>query len=774
VSRDTSLPPGRSGIEHGKCKSVITFHSRLCAGYGIVLLYSLQRGLALPPVNAAVVTLSCRASTCPALASRVDGLVQYQPYSFNSCRYYIHPPASLFSKPLLLVPEIQVQALLDEINATFRTSIKLPRDPFLLAFYQDSTPAPTLLGTSQSRDAVAKMEQEIPTASDEHGECPSDASPRLERSFLRFKEKTERAVAIQKKKSAAVKKSKAKDRLASQVNWCEALKRGQRYLGLRPVDCKGGLPLPDPSLSWDEQQRFEREQKLKHGHILGPFDVERPAPHPFDRDVVFISIDVEAFERAHNLITEVGISTLDTADIKLLPPGQGGVNWMECIRSRHFRVSNHSHLRNTTFCTGNPERFLFGHSEFASMDEVGKMVDSCFKPPYSAGFTHDGKYRPDNHTNTSSLQVVDQVASLSLTEEESVSKDVSKVESSNPPADVQRAASAEQYLAKNVVGSEIVPSSDILEAAPSSAGKTPGNDGSQEAPTTKDQRIKSRSKYRNIILIGHDLDSDLQYLSMLKSRVFHKPPAVTYPKPLESEDLLRQHILESLDTANLYQVWKRETNITSLAKVLVGVERTGWDLHNGGNDARYTMEAMVGILIRSRMQEDEVSRATSGDDFAQSDTGKLQTWEEEAEEKLTQSIRDKQEAVEREERENAAMWSHAMGSYGDRDALMMPEPYKPHPQDMPQPTDSPADTTPSHHAPTADTISQPPASYPWSSSPRATRDGGEPKGFAMPTPKSKGARVSPSSRRRDEVERLRDEGAIGGPCDWGAKGQDGW
>jgi hypothetical protein len=700
--------------------------------------------------------------------------VQYQPCSCNSCRYYIHPPASLFSKPLLLVPERQVQALLDEINATFRISIKLPRDPFLLAFYQDSTPAPTLLGTSQSRDAVAKMEQEIPAAPNEYGECPPDASPQLERSFLRFKEKMERAVAIQKKKNAAVKKSRAKDRLASQVNWCEALKRGQRYLGLRPVDRKGALPLPDPSLSWDEQQRFEREQNLRHGHILGQFDVDQPAPHLFDRDVVFISIDVEAFEKAHNLITEVGISTLDTADIKLLPPGQGGVTWMERIRSRHFRISNHSHLRNTTFCTGNPERFLFGHSEFVSMDEVGEMVDSCFKPPYSAGFTHDGKYRPRDHTNVSSLQVADQVASLSLAEDRSVSNDVSNVQYSSPLADGPSAASAQEYLAKNVAGSDITPSSDIPEAASSFAGKTPSNDGSQEVPSTKDQRIKSKSKYRDIILVGHDLDADLQYLSVLKSGVFHKPPAVTYPQPLEPENLLRQHILESLDTANLYQVWKRETNITSLAKVLVGVERTGWDLHNGGNDARYTMEAMVGILLRSRMEEGEVSRATSGDGFAQSETGKPQTWEEKEEEKLTQSIREKQKAVEREERENAAMWSHAMGSYGDRDTLVMPDPYQPHPQDMPQPSDGPADTRPPHQPRTADTSSQSAASYPWSSSPRASRDGGEPKGFVMPTPKIEGARVSSSSRRRDEIEKLRAEGVIGGPCDWGVEGKDGW
>jgi hypothetical protein len=526
----------------------------------------------------------------------------------------------MFRKPILLVPEVQVQTLLDEINSAFRTSIKLPGDPFLLAFYEDGTPSPTLLGISQSREAVAQMEPEIASPSEDYGECPLNASPELERSFERFKEKMERVTTARRKKGVAIKKAKAKDRLMAHVNWVEALKRGQRYLGLRPIDRKGGLPPPDPVLSWDEQQRFEREQKVKYGHILEPLEVEKLAPQPFDRDVVFISIDVEAFERAQNLVTEVGISTLDTADIKCLAPGEGGNNWMVCVRSRHFRISNHQHLRNTAFCTGDPEKFLFGRSEFVSMNQIGKMVDSCFEPPYSAHFVHDGKLRAEGDSNSSIAQGVKQLESITLNAQQSGQGGVPVSQFSNDPVHVQGPSKAEQDLANKVAFSNILSPSEISQDAnvtPAfSERRSPPDEATMDNSHAEDlpqSQFKSKPKPRKIILIGHDIDADLHYLSTLQSKIFSNPPRATYPQPLELEHPLRQHILERLDTAKLYQAWKREAHITSLAKVLVGVERTGWHLHNGGNDARYTLEALVGILVRSRLEEGKASTVASGD-----------------------------------------------------------------------------------------------------------------------------------------------------------------
>ena len=89
-------------------------------------------------------------------------------------------------------------------------------------------------------------------------------------------------------------------------------------------------------------------------------DVEKPAPFDPEDSVIFISIDVEAFERNHNLITEIGIATLDMAEVTTISPGKGGVNWMNAIRARHFRIKEYEHLKNQEFIHGCGEHFQFG------------------------------------------------------------------------------------------------------------------------------------------------------------------------------------------------------------------------------------------------------------------------------------------------------------------------------------------------------------------------------------------------------------------------------
>ena len=89
-------------------------------------------------------------------------------------------------------------------------------------------------------------------------------------------------------------------------------------------------------------------------------DINKPPPFTPEDSVVFICVDIEAFERNHDLITEIGIATLDTADITALSPGHGGTNWMKVIRARHFRIKEYGHLQNKDFLMGCPEKFQFG------------------------------------------------------------------------------------------------------------------------------------------------------------------------------------------------------------------------------------------------------------------------------------------------------------------------------------------------------------------------------------------------------------------------------
>ena len=163
-------------------------------------------------------------------------------------------------------------------------------------------------------------------------------------------------------------------------NAAQQLQRAQQYLGLRGIP-KQPLP-PNTNLSWTEQEKFRIEQDELCNITLKPLDLSRAAPFPCEGNPVIVCIDVESYERAHHCITEIGISTLDTLDLKDVAPGAGGENWMNHIRSRHLRIREFLNLVNKDFCVGNPEAFQFGNSEIVSLAEAAALVDACFEPPF--------------------------------------------------------------------------------------------------------------------------------------------------------------------------------------------------------------------------------------------------------------------------------------------------------------------------------------------------------------------------------------------------------
>jgi hypothetical protein len=56
--------------------------------------------------------------------------------------------------------------------------------------------------------------------------------------------------------------------------------------------------------------------------------------------------------------------------------------------------------------------------------------------------------------------------------------------------------------------------------------------------------------------------------------------------------------LETADTAFMWRYLKRETNPRNLGSILAELGIIGWNLHNAGNDAVYTLQAMVAIAIK--------------------------------------------------------------------------------------------------------------------------------------------------------------------------------
>ena len=49
----------------------------------------------------------------------------------------------------------------------------------------------------------------------------------------------------------------------------------------------------------------------------------------------------------------------------------------------------------------------------------------------------------------------------------------------------------------------------------------------------------------------------------------------------------------------MYRSLKREQNPRSLGSVLADLDIMGWNLHNAGNDAAYTLQAMLAIAVKA-------------------------------------------------------------------------------------------------------------------------------------------------------------------------------
>ncbi|KEF58540.1 uncharacterized protein A1O9_06466 [Exophiala aquamarina CBS 119918] len=498
--------------------------------------------------------------------------------------YYLNPPYSLGGKPLALVPHAQVQDLVMEIGKSFKIDVSVPEFPFTLSFRDDGTPKPQFLGVSQSRDEAADLQSDIPAALFDHGECPAEASATLKKSFKDFKQMCQEAMVASKKKGAAIKKKKEADRLLNVGDLYKQLRRCQRYLGLRPRT--GRLVEPDPILSWYQQEDFRVRQLKEARIILDPLDVRAPTQYPFDKETVLISIDVEAYERAHNLITEIGVSTLDTLDLVGVPPGPGGVNWIDQIRSRHFRIKGREHLVNRDFCPGNPDAFQFGDSEFIDLSEAAAKVDACFQWPFSAEFKHAGL--------------------------------------KDPWANNIGEGSAPQTLQTSVFGGlNIVPSNkeqdDANRAAVASVLPGPGDPVAIQRAIDLEKAVRDNleatrhgPKERNILIVGHAIGGDLEFLKEIGSKIF-TPTRGTYPIAAmdmmgtgEGAAKILASILEALDTGSLYRIVKRETQTRNLKSILSDLGRPSLHLHNGGNDARYTLEALVAMAVKARLEDDRV------------------------------------------------------------------------------------------------------------------------------------------------------------------------
>lgn len=429
----------------------------------------------------------------------------------------------------MLVPFWQADKLMQNINKAFESTLEISRDPesgLVLPFFNDGTPQPIYLGTSVSREDKDRLASQIPSPPPGHDKAPEDASPELDDAFEAYVEKFNLAADALKKKNKAARAKKTVDAATKRHNWCRSMRRTQCYLGLRGRADKKLIRQQDSTtddLSWEEQKKRDREWEIKTGMYLPPLNLDEPAFFPFHHQTVMVSIDVESWERNHKLITEIGVSTLDTVEIEGVAPGEGGKNWFPMIRSRHFRIAERMHIVNKDFVHGCPDHFDFGTSEIISKDAIARVVDSCFYPPYSAGFVQDAADATSESTNTT--------------------------------------------------------------AATYTSSKSP-------------------YPHRALLFVGHDTTNDINYLRDLGSTIFTESGGTDYAQ--------KPSFLDVLDTVSLFRVLKRNSNGVSLSGIMSDLDMPAWNLHNAGNDARYTLQAMIGIALKDRLLSDGVKPGSPG------------------------------------------------------------------------------------------------------------------------------------------------------------------
>jgi len=150
-------------------------------------------------------------------------------------------------------------------------------------------------------------------------------------------------------------------------------------------------------MTWTAQVRTARQHLGLGNRACHTEEDPNYQPSPDRERPVLVAIDIEAWEKDQNFITEIGISTLDTANIppasKLTRlttaeldletididnrPETRANEICKLIEYRHIRIKEHKHMRNGQFVNDCADKFDFGTSEWVSkVDAPATMGES--------------------------------------------------------------------------------------------------------------------------------------------------------------------------------------------------------------------------------------------------------------------------------------------------------------------------------------------------------------------------------------------------------------
>ena len=131
------------------------------------------------------------------------------------CSYYVHPPAELSEKSLILILAEEFKALLAEIEEELYIRVSIDKDSeqsgLLISFLDDGTPQPRYLGVSTSRNAYDDLVQKASTMGPKGSELL--AGPHDDRSLAAWRAKMGLYLQAMRGKSAKLKAKRAEEKL---------------------------------------------------------------------------------------------------------------------------------------------------------------------------------------------------------------------------------------------------------------------------------------------------------------------------------------------------------------------------------------------------------------------------------------------------------------------------------------------------------------------------------------------------------------------------------
>ncbi|KAM7223779.1 good for full DBP5 activity protein 2 [Rhypophila decipiens] len=273
--------------------------------------------------------------------------------------FYVHYPPGTDQRPVLFVPTYQFEHLLDVVNASLGTQLTIPPGKnelrFKMIFGAGNTPRPRFLGRSSDEKSCKALTSGIPEPDKEDDWEKATQAGKDE--FLDLLSLANKGTMKQKNSEKTREK-----RIDNHKAWGRSVKRAQRYLGIR-------------------QRNSSTTGSTSEAQL--PLDISCPPPFAPENSVLFLCIDIEAYEFNHRVVSEVGIATLDAATIGTIAPGEGSSlgseGWYRHIHCKHLRIKEALWVHNRAHVQGCPGNFDFGKSELIGRDQIAPLIQAIIQ-----------------------------------------------------------------------------------------------------------------------------------------------------------------------------------------------------------------------------------------------------------------------------------------------------------------------------------------------------------------------------------------------------------